>query len=76
MANIVRLTIMTEQGQQQYTVGEKHPFSGKEVGVIQRNYGYTDFYGKSIPGRYEVFTKCGEILAVVTDTCPVLVEYK
>lgn len=76
MTNIAKLTIRTEQEELQYTVGEKHPFSGKEVGKIQYNPGYIDFYGKSVPGSYGVFTKGGEIIAVATDSCHVLAEYK
>lgn len=73
---IVRITIPTGQSIVEYTVGETHTLSGKEVATITHEPGYTDFSGKHIAGCYGIKDKAGKTLAIISDDCPVIVDYK
>lgn len=76
MAEIKRITIVTAQGVSDYTVGSKHqPEDEKTVAKIERTYGYTDFYGKYVGGHYSVLSESGKLIATITESCPMVVDY-
>lgn len=76
MAEIKRVTIVTAQGVSDYTVGNKHqPEDDKPVARIERTYGYTDFYGKYVGGHYSVLSESGKLIATITESCPMVVDY-
>ncbi|WP_044270386.1 hypothetical protein [Bacteroides timonensis] len=76
MAEIKRITIVTAQGVSDYTVGSKHkPENEKPVAKIERTYGYTDFCGKYVGGHYSVLSESGNLIATITESCPIVVDY-
>lgn len=76
MAEIKRITIVTAQGVSDYTVGSKHqPEDKKPVARIEQIYGYTDFYGKYVGGHYSVVSESGGLIATITESCPIVVDY-
>lgn len=76
MSEIKRITIVTAQGVSSYTVGSKHnPGDEKPIVRIERTYGYTDSYGKYVGGHYSVLGEGGKLVASITESCPVVVDY-
>lgn len=76
MNKIKKITIVTAQGVSDYTVGSKnHPNDEKTVSKIESTCGYTDFYGKHVGGHYSVLDESGRLIATITESCPMVINY-
>lgn len=76
MSKIKKITIVTAQGVSDYTVGNKHhPNDEKIVSKIESTCGYADSYGRYVGGYYSVLDESGGLIATVTESCPMVIDY-